>query len=63
MKANINREMPPLEIWADGIAEYVTWKSGRYVLKPNAPSWAETKLKEYEELTGVSEEDGMITVR
>lgn len=55
--------MPPLEIWADGIEEYVYWKSGGYHVKSGAPDWVREKLEEYNNLLDVEpDENGMETL-
>lgn len=55
-------DMPPLEVWADGIGEYVSWRDGKYHVKPGAPDWVSQKLEDYNSLfCAVPDENGIIT--
>lgn len=61
-KPTICTELPPLEIWADGIADFVKWEDGEYQLIPDAPEWAKKKLDEYNAmLQPMADENGIVT--
>lgn len=57
-----NAELMPLELWADGIEEYIFMEDGEYHLKSGAPDWAKEKLEEYNAmLYPEPDEDGVLT--
>ena len=61
-KPEMRMSLPPLELWADGIADFVKWADGEYQLIPDAPEWAKKKLEEYNAmLQPVPDESGIVT--
>ncbi len=62
MEPVVQSELMPLEMWADGIEEYIYRDAGEYHLKPKAPDWAKKMLEEYNAMLNPEpDENGTVT--